>query len=124
MDVSFSRLAVTALLSAGLAAPMVARSAAQSPPGFVDPALTLTCAEWKVRYEKLIEQHERAGGVSSTARDRATDLAYAGYARCVMGGKSRGADEAVATLKAIEDALGAGRSVAVAGPEAEREDRR
>ena len=112
MDISFSRTTVTALLSVGVITLLITPAAAQSTPQIVDPALTLQCAEWKVRYQKLIAQHEQAGGLTSSARDRATDLAYAGYARCVMGGKHGETDGAVATLNAIQHVLESGRSVA------------
>lgn len=116
MRISFPKLTVTATLSAGFLTLMVTAAAAQSKPQIVDPAVTLECAQWKVRYQKLIEQHEQAGGLSSAARDRATDLAYAGYARCVMGGKHGETEGAVANLKAIEDVLESGRSVARSDP--------
>jgi hypothetical protein len=99
---------VTALLSVVFTALLTTALAAQA----ADPSLSFDCAAWKAQYQKLIEQHEQAGGLSTAARDRATDLAYAGYARCVMGGGPKGNSEAVAALEAMRLVLLNGRSVA------------
>ena len=103
---------VTALLTVVFTALLTTALAAQSAPLAADPSLSLDCAAWKAQYQKLIEQHEQAGGLSTAARDRATDLAYAGYARCVMGGGAKGNSEAVAALEAMRLVLLNGRSVA------------
>ncbi len=70
---------VTTLLSVVFTALLIAALAAQSAPqAAADPSLSLAWAAWKAQYHKLIEQREQAGGLSTVARDRATDLAYAG----------------------------------------------
>jgi hypothetical protein len=97
-----STLLALALLSA---APTLAQ---EVPPA---PVFGAGCHVWKVYFHELIEHHRAAGATSKPALERALDLSYATYARCVMGGP-RSEGELISAADDIKQALLRGSTVA------------
>jgi hypothetical protein len=64
-----------------LSSPSVAQV---GPPLPSAPLATGGCDVWKAYFRDLIEHHRAAGMTSRTALERALDLSYAAYGKCVM----------------------------------------
>jgi hypothetical protein len=83
-------------------------SAAAAEPGIGPaPERGERCRTWETHISVVIEQH-RKDGTSRAALDRAIDLAYAGYAECVMWGDRHLEEKAVA----VREVLSSGRALA------------
>jgi hypothetical protein len=55
-----------------------------STPPPIAPPRTADCDAWKVFFRDVIEHNRASGATTKAALERALDLSYAAYARCVM----------------------------------------